>query len=72
MPTTRGRSQALISNSRIRPVASAVSASMERSAPLATAVKFSPSRASSRAAVSRAETTSARPFTAPCSTRCTR
>ena len=52
MPTTSGRSQALISNSRIRPVASSVSASMELSAPLATALKFSPSRASSRTAVS--------------------
>ena len=52
MATTSGRSQARISNSRIRSVASAVSASMERSAPVATALKLSPSRASSRAAVS--------------------
>ena len=51
-PTTRGRSQALRSRARIRAVAAAVSPSMERSAPLATALNFSPSRASSRAAVS--------------------
>ena len=52
MPTTSGLSQALISNSRVRAVAFSVSRSMERSAPLATALKFFPSRASSLAAAS--------------------
>ena len=48
-PTTRGRSQALSSSARIRPVAAAVSASMVRSALLATRREFAPSRSSSLA-----------------------
>ena len=48
-PTTSGRSHALRSNSRIRPVASSVSRSMVRSAFLATRREFSPSCPSSLA-----------------------
>ena len=48
-PTIKGRSHALTSSSRIRPVASSVSRSMVRSAFLATRREFSPSRSSSLA-----------------------
>ena len=48
-PTIRGRSHALASNSRIRPVASSVSRSMVLSAFLATRREFSASRFSSLA-----------------------
>ena len=48
-PTTKGRSHALSSNSRIRPVASSVSRSIVRSAFLATRREFAPSRPSSLA-----------------------
>ena len=48
-PTISGRSHALTSNSRIRPVASSVSRSIVRSAFLATRREFSPSRPSSLA-----------------------
>ena len=47
-----GRSQALGNSARIRLVTTTISASMERSAPLAIPLNLSPSRANSRVAVS--------------------
>ena len=51
-PTTRGRSHARLNSTLTRAVDTSVSASMERSAALAAALKLSQSRRSSRAAVS--------------------